>query len=106
MLTDIIFTLASYAVSFLIWSILLSAIIGLLLTFNVLDRRNRFIWSLADFFNRVSDPVLAPVRRRVPTFNGIDLSPWITLVLLQVVVLRLLAYLHAGIVYHVWQPLF
>jgi YggT family protein len=106
LITNIVFTLASYALSFLIWSILLSALLSLLLAFNILDRRNRFVWSLADFFGRVSDPILQPIRRRVPLFNGIDLSPWIALVLLQVVGRYVLAYLYAGIVTGAWGSLF
>ncbi len=106
MITYIVFTLLDYALSFLIWSILLSAILSLLLAFNVLDRRNRFVWSLADFFGRVSDPILQPIRRRVPLFNGIDLSPWIALVLLQVVARTVLVYLHRGIATGNWNGLF
>ena len=106
MLTDIVFTLASYAVSFLVWSIFLSAILSLLLSFNVLDRRNQFVWTITDFFGRISDPVLRPIRRRVPNFNGVDLSPWIALVLLQVVVQRVLIYLHDGIRFGAWGALF
>ena len=106
MITYIVFTLADYALTFVIWSILLSALFSILLTFNVLDRRNAVIWSLADFFGRVSDPVVQPIRRRVPLFNGIDLSPWIALVLLQVVARSLLTYLHNGVAYGAWGALF
>jgi YggT family protein len=106
LLTDIFFTLLSAAVSFLIWSIVLSAIISILLALNVLDSRNRFVWSINDFLYRITDPVLRPMRRRIPTINGVDLSPWITLVLLQVVVLRVLDYLHVGIRTGFWPPLF
>ena len=106
MITDIVFTLASLALTFLIWSILLSAIISLLLAFNILDRRNTFVWNIADFLGRVSDPILQPIRRRLPLFNGIDFSPWIALVLLQVVGRTVLAYLYAGIKFGAWGSLF
>ena len=106
MITYIVFTLLGYVLQFLIWSILLSAILSLLLAFNILDRRNRFVWSLADFFGRVSDPILQPIRRRVPLFNGIDLSPWIALVLLQVVGGSVLAYLRHGVATGNWNGFF
>ena len=106
LITNIVFTLASFALNFLVWSIFLSAILSLLLAFNILDRRNRFVWTLTDFFGRVSDPILQPIRRRVPLFNGIDLSPWIALVLLQVVAKSILAYLYAGIAFGAWGSLF
>jgi YggT family protein len=78
----------------------------LLLAFNVVDQRNRFVWSVNDFLFRITDPVLRPIRRRIPPFNGVDLSPWIALVLLQVVVLRVLAYLQFGIITGEWPALF
>jgi YggT family protein len=39
---------------------------------------------------RVTDPVLAPVRRVVPPVGRIDLSPLIVLLVLQIVVLNIL----------------
>ncbi len=78
----------------------------MLLAFNVVDQRNRFVWSVNDFLFRITDPVLRPIRRRIPPFNGVDLSPWIALVLLQVVVLRVLAYLQFGIITGEWPALF
>jgi len=106
LLTDIFFSLASAVVQFLIWSIFLSAIISLLMALNVLDQRNRFIWSINDFLFRVTDPVLQPLRRRIRPFNGVDLTPWIALVLLQLVALWVLDYLHYGIRTGVWPSLF
>ncbi len=106
MITDILFQLAAAVVSLLVYAIFLQAILSILLALNVLDQRNRFIWSVNDFLFRITDPVLRPLRRRIPPFNGLDLTPWIALVLLQVVVLRVLAYLHDGIRYGAWQSLF
>jgi YggT family protein len=106
LITDILFQLAAAVVSLLVYAIFLQAILSILLALNVLDQRNRFIWSVNDFLFRITDPVLRPLRRRIPPFNGLDLTPWIALVLLQVVVLRVLAYLHDGIRYGAWQSLF
>ena len=38
----------------------------------------RFLWD-------VTEPVLAPVRRLLPPFGGIDFSPLVVIILLQVV---------------------
>jgi YggT family protein len=106
MLTDVLFTLLYALVALVFWSILLSALISILLMFDVLDRRNRFVWSIQDFLTRVTDPILRPLRRRIPTFNGVDLSPWVALVLLQILSRIVLPYFYAGIHYGTWQSLF
>ena len=73
--------------------------------FGVLDTRNRLVWTIGDFLYRVTEPVLRPVRNILPNFGGIDISPWIVVVVIQIVVLPLLSKLHAAITYGAWQPL-
>ena len=105
MLTEVVFTLLSYVLSLLFWSILISALISILLSFNVLDRRNRFVWSISDFLFRLTDPLIRPLRRVLPAINGLDLSPWAALVLLQIVREIILPYLYAGIHFGTWGSL-
>ena len=38
---------------------------------------------MADFFYRVTEPVLRPIRRRLPNLGGVDLSPLVVILLLQ-----------------------
>jgi len=48
---------------------------------------------LGEFVWNVSEPILAPIRRAMPFFGGIDFSPFIALIAIQVVsslVLRVL----------------
>lgn len=60
-------------------------------------------WSRADFHNplsqfilRITDPVVRPLRRVVPGWRGLDLSPLAALLLLQLVVTWLLFLLVTG----------
>lgn len=39
---------------------------------------------------RVTDPVMMPVRRVIPPFGGIDITPFIVIIVLERVVLRLI----------------
>jgi YggT family protein len=48
----------------------------------VLADANQFLW-------RITEPVLGPVRRRLPPMGGFDLSPLIVVLVLQIVVLDL-----------------
>ena len=100
-----LFELLYYVINLFKWAVILAAIFSMLAAFGVLDTRNRIVWTIGDFLYRVTDPVLRPVRNFLPNFGGIDLSPWVVVVVIQIVVLPLLAKLYAAITYGTWQPL-
>jgi YggT family protein len=102
---DILFQLIYYVINLFKWAVILAAIVSMLTAFGVLDTRNRLVWTIADFLYRITEPVLAPIRNILPNFGGIDISPWIVVVLIQLVVLPLLFKVHAAITYGAWQPL-
>jgi YggT family protein len=56
-----------------------SAIMSWLVAFNVLNTRNQFIRWVVDFLYRITEPVLRPIRRVLPNFGGIDVSPVVLL---------------------------
>lgn len=73
----------------------LTGLIGLLIVYAVLS------WvqarsPISDVMIRLCDPVLRPVRRIIPLVGGIDLSPLVLLVLLQVA-LMVLGHLQASV---------
>ena len=43
-----------------------------------------------DWLYRITEPVLGPVRRRLPPLGGLDLSPIVVLLFLQLIVVPLL----------------
>jgi len=45
----------------------------------------RLPFGLGDFVFGVSEPILSPIRRAIPFFGGIDFSPFIALLLIQLV---------------------
>jgi YggT family protein len=102
---DILFELAYYVINLYKWAIILAAIYSMLAAFGVLDTRNRIVWMIGDFLYRVTEPVLRPIRNILPNFGGIDLSPWVVVVLIQIVILPMLFKFHAAITYGAWQPL-
>ena len=40
---------------------------------------------IARFFNKITDPLIEPIRRRLPPLGGIDFSPLIALLLIWLV---------------------
>jgi len=85
MLLDAVFFLIRAGLDLLWWAVLLAAIVQTLMSFNVLDGRNRVVWTIADFLYRVTEPMLRPVRNRLPQLGGIDLSPLVVLLLITAV---------------------
>lgn len=79
---DAVFYLAQAALSLLWWAVLLAAIVQTLISFSVLDTRNRFIWTVADFLYRLTEPLFRRVRRVIPIMGPVDLSPLIVLLLI------------------------
>jgi YggT family protein len=80
------------------WAVILAAVMSNLIAFNVLDTRNRLVWTISDFLYRLTEPALRPIRAFLPNFGGIDISPIILILLLQA--LRMLvADLHRTIVF-------
>jgi YggT family protein len=66
------------------WILIAQVIYSWLIAFNVLDTRNRIVWSIGDFLYRVTEPALRPIRRFMPNLGPVDLSPLALFILLWV----------------------
>jgi YggT family protein len=64
-------------IQLLIYIIIASAIMSWLIAFNVINPYNQFVRTLWNVFNAVTEPLLRPIRRRMPDLGGIDISPMI-----------------------------
>lgn len=71
-----------HAVTIYIYLLIAAALMSWLAAFNVINTRNRFVYTVLNFLFRVTEPALRPVRRIVPTLGGIDVSPVILILLL------------------------
>lgn len=74
-----------------IWLLIIQAVLSWLLVFNVINARNQFVATIWGFLRQITEPLLKPIRRIIPTFNGLDLSPLI-LVLLVILIQRVIIY--------------
>jgi len=74
-----------------VWLLIASAILSWLIAFNVVNTRNQFVSAGAEFLYRITEPVLAPIRRVLPSMGGLDLSP-IVLILIIMFIQRVIAY--------------
>ncbi|CAO3414968.1 YggT family protein [Azospirillum doebereinerae] len=67
------------------WVLIISAVLSWLVAFNVVNTRNRAVYVIGDFLYRITEPVLAPIRRVLPSMGGLDLSPIVVLLLISFV---------------------
>jgi YggT family protein len=63
-----------------IYVLVANAIYSWLVTFNIINSRNNIVGMIGDFLYKVTEPVLAPIRRRMPDLGGIDLSPVVLII--------------------------
>jgi YggT family protein len=91
MLLDAVFFLLRAALDLFWWAVLLAAIVQTLMAFNVLDGRNRVVWTIADFLYRVTEPALRPIRRQLPNLGGVDLSPLVLLLVITALSIAVVA---------------
>ena len=74
-----------------VWLLIASAILSWLIAFNVVNTRNQFVASIAEFLYRITEPVLGPIRRTLPSLGGLDISP-IVLILIIMFLQRVITY--------------
>jgi YggT family protein len=58
-----------------LWVVIAGAVMSWLVAFDVINLRNRFVATIYDTCERLTTPVLNPIRKVIPTLGGVDLSP-------------------------------
>jgi len=78
-----LFILIDSIITIYLWIIIINAVLSWLVAFNILNTQNRFVFSVLDATYKMTDPVLNRIRRFIPTFGSIDVSPVILILLLM-----------------------
>jgi YggT family protein len=76
--------ISHYLLTILTWIIIIQVILSWLLAFNVLNASSQGVRTFAIAIDRITAPLYRPVRRLLPDFGGIDFSPLVILILIQV----------------------
>ena len=61
--------------SLVIFIMIAQVIVSWLLAFNILNMSNQFVAMVANALYQITDPLLRPIRRMLPNFGGLDISP-------------------------------
>jgi YggT family protein len=67
------------------WVIIIQVVLSWLLVFNVLNTSSQGVRSFAMAIDRLTAPLYRPIRRILPDFGGIDFSPFVVLILIQII---------------------
>ena len=69
-------------VNLYIWVLVINVILSWLIAFNVLNTYNRFVGMILYATQRLTNPLLNPIRRFLPNLGGLDISPIVLILLL------------------------
>ncbi len=65
------------------WIILAMVVLSWLAAFNVVNRSNPYVRQIGQALEKLTEPLLRPIRRFLPDLGGIDISPIVLLIAMQ-----------------------
>jgi YggT family protein len=77
-ITDLLLTIVT-------WVIIIQVLLSWLLAFNVLNVHSGGVRNFIVALDRLTAPLYRPIRRMLPDFGGLDFSPLVILILIQVI---------------------
>ena len=66
------------------WIIIIQVVLSWLVAFNVLNKSSDGVRAFVAALERITAPLYRPIRRLLPDFGGIDFSPLVLLIVIQV----------------------
>ncbi|HEX8445884.1 MAG TPA: YggT family protein [Sphingomonas sp.] len=68
----------------LLYIIIAQAILSWLIAFNVINTSNDFVRQVLYALDRITEPLYRPIRRILPDFGALDLSPMVVILLIYI----------------------
>ena len=81
-----------HVINIYIWLLIISVVMSWLVHFNIINTGSRLVYMLGDFLYRITEPLLAPIRRLLPFMGGLDISPVVLILLLWTLQYSLIYY--------------
>jgi YggT family protein len=66
------------------WVIVIQAILSWLIAFNVINTHSDFVRTVWNALQKITEPLYRPIRRILPDFGALDLSPLVVLLILYI----------------------
>jgi YggT family protein len=74
--------LISQITELFIWLLIIQAIMSWLINFGIINTQSNFVNMIGNFLYKITEPLLKPIRKLLPEFSGVDISPVILIMLL------------------------
>ena len=88
----LIFQIVEVLLDVLWWIIVVQAIMSWLLAFNVINLYNDTVRAVWQALEKITDPIYRPIRRIMPNFGALDLSPLVVLLIIFILSTRVIPY--------------
>ncbi|MGH6705457.1 MAG: YggT family protein [Sphingomicrobium sp.] len=79
-----LFGIIDMILQILVWVIIAQVIISWLVAFNVINTTSNFVRTVLDVLDRLTAPLYRPIRKILPDFGGIDFSPIVLILAIQI----------------------
>ena len=79
-----LFSIIDMILQILVWIIIVQVILSWLVAFNVINTSSNFVRTLLDALDRITAPLYRPIRKIMPDFGGIDFSPIVLILAIQI----------------------
>ena len=66
------------------WVIVIQAVLSWLIAFNVINTHSDFVRTVWNALQKITEPLHRPIRRVLPDFGALDLSPLVVLLILYI----------------------
>lgn len=77
-----LFGVVNIVLQLVVWILLAQIILSWLIAFNVISMRNQTVRQISHGLDRLTYPLLSPIRRVLPEMGGLDFSPMVLLLLI------------------------
>jgi YggT family protein len=78
-MSQLLYFISAYIITPYTWVVIIAVIMSWLIAFNVINGYNPIVRTIWDTVTALTEPLLKPIRRRLPNLGGLDLSPLILL---------------------------
>jgi YggT family protein len=93
----VLFRIAEVLLNILWWVIVIQAIMSWLIAFNIINTWNDTVRSIWNALKKMTDPIYNPIRRILPYFGGLDLSPLVVLLIIYILMTIILPQLYVAL---------
>ncbi len=81
------------------WIIVIQAVLSWLIAFNVINTSNDLVRNVWEALGKMTEPLYRPIRKVLPDFGALDLSPMVVLLILYILMNIVIPSLYQPVVY-------